>query len=130
MPRPTAEPVKKRARSEDEEEEDRGDSELAQEAKRLKQEHEEDLEGLSSPVQTEHQDYPDESLYTPEYLSLLQSIQESIRNPMDSDKLEIIISTIQKTGCFAVRDGSFDFDLCRLDRRTVKKIQRVLDIKE
>ena len=55
-----------------------------------------------SPVQPHHQDYPPLADFTPEYVSLLQTIQERISNPLETDNLERVIETIQKTGCFAL----------------------------
>lgn len=74
------------------------------------------------------QDYPDLEIFTPEYLNLLQAIQNRFNSPLAQDKMENLMRLIQQTGCFAVNSDSFDFDLCLLDKQTVKKIQRVLDI--
>ena len=60
---------------------------------------------------------------------LFYSAQERISNPAEGDDLASVIAVIQKTGCFAINSNSFDFDLCLLDRNTVLKIQRCLDIK-
>ena len=80
------------------------------------------------PVQEEHTEYIPVSEFTPDYVSLLQKVQERISNPRKEDNLEVVVSLIQKTGCFAMEKDSFQFDLCLLDKRTVKKITKLLNI--
>ena len=77
---------------------------------------ESDASSMPSPVQPEHQDYPDVSEFTPDYLELLQVIQNRISALLEPDKLAAVVGIIQQTGCFAVSPDSFDFDLCLLDR--------------
>lgn len=89
---------------------------------------EEDKLPSDSPVQEHHQDYPEVSEFTPEYIHLLQTIQDRISNPQSNDNLAAVISLIQQTGCFSAKSKTFDFDLCLLDRQTVEKIQQCLDI--
>ena len=83
------------------------------------------------PVQPDHQEYPALTDYTPDYMELLQQIQNRIADyaSIEPTKLDAVITLIQETGCYATESGSFDFDLCLLDRQTVKKIQRYLDIR-
>lgn len=56
------------------------------------------------------------------------NFQERIANPRKGDNLEGVVQLIQQTGCFAVDSESVNFDLCLLDKRTVKKITKFLGI--
>lgn len=80
------------------------------------------------PVQQGHQDFIPVSEFTPEYVTLLQKVQERISNPRPGDNLESIVKLVQHTNCFALDSESFNFDLCLLDKRTVKKITKELGI--
>jgi len=65
---------------------------------------------------------------SPDYVSLLQKVQDRISNPRQDDNLEGIVKLVQQTNCFALDDNSFKFDLCLLDKRTVIKITKELGI--
>ena len=80
------------------------------------------------PVQLDHQEFIPVSEFSPDYVNLLQKVQDRISNPREDDNLEVIVELIQKTGCFALDNDSFQFDLCLLDKRTVKKITKHLGI--
>ena len=56
--------------------------------------------------------------------------QERIANPRKEDNLKGVVQLIQQTGCYAVDSDSdhLNFDLCLLDKRTVKKITKYLGI--
>ena len=74
------------------------------------------------------QPFPSISEFDPKYVTLLQKVQDRISNPRDDDNLEGIVKLIQQTGCFALEKDSFQFDLCLLDKRTVRKITKQLGI--
>jgi hypothetical protein len=81
-------------------------------------------------VQSEHKDYPPITDFSNEYLEVLQQVQEQIANPRKEDNLKGVVQLIQQTGCYAVDSDSdhLNFDLCLLDKRTVKKITKYLGI--
>lgn len=54
--------------------------------------------------------------------------QERIANPRKEDNLQGVAQLIRQTGCYAVDSDSINFDLCLLDKRTVKKITKCLGI--
>lgn len=58
------------------------------------------------------------------------SFQERIANPRKEDNLQGVVQLIQQTGCFGIDSDSeqINFDLCLLDKRTVKKITKCLGI--
>ena len=80
------------------------------------------------PVQSDHQEFIPVNEFTPEYVNLLQKVQDRIANPRQDDNLESIVKLVQQTNCFAVDDDSIQFDLCLLDKRTVNKISKELGI--
>lgn len=83
---------------------------------------------MSYPVQSEHNPFPPLSDFSVEYLDVLQQVQDRIANPRKEDNVEGVVRLIQKTGCFDVDGGNVRFDLCLLDKKTVKKITRCLKI--
>ena len=89
---------------------------------------EEDESPESYPVQSDHQDFIPVNEFTPEYVNLLQKVQDRIANPRQDDNLESIVKLVQQTNCFAVDNDSIQFDLCLLDKRTVNKITKELGI--
>ena len=82
----------------------------------------------SYPVQSDHQDFIPVNEFTPEYVNLLQKVQDRIANPRPDDNLESIFKLVQQTNCYAVDKDSIQFDLCLLDKQTVNKITKVLGI--
>lgn len=82
------------------------------------------------PVQGEvnHDKFMPVSEFTPDYVSLLQKLQDRISNPREGDNLESIVKLVQKTECYAIDSDSVKFDLCLLDKRTVIKITKELGI--
>ena len=89
---------------------------------------EEDESQESYPVQSDHQDFIPVNEFTPEYVNLLQKVQDRIANPRPDDNLESIFKLVQQTNCYAVDKDSIQFDLCLLDKQTVNKITKVLGI--
>jgi len=55
-------------------------------------------------------------------------LQERISNPREEDNLEGVVRLIQENGCYSVDMENLNFDLCLLDKRTVKKITKFLGI--
>ena len=82
----------------------------------------------SYPVQSDHQDFIPVNEFTPEYVNLLQKVQDRIANPRQDDNLESIFKLVEQTNCYAVDKDSIHFDLCLLDKQTVNKITKVLGI--
>merc|ERR1740129_1294756 len=82
------------------------------------------------PVQGEvnHQKFMPVSEFTPDYVKLLQAVQNRIENPQENDNLESIVKLVQKTECYALDSECVKFDLCLLDKRTVIKITKELGI--
>ena len=89
---------------------------------------EEDETQESYPVQSDHQDFIPVNEFTPEYVNLLQKVQDRIANPRQDDNLESIFKLVQQTNCFAVDNDSIHFDLCLLDKQTISKISKELGI--
>ena len=82
------------------------------------------------PIQGEvnHQKFMPVSEFTPDYVKLLQAVQNRIENPQENDNLESIVKLVQKTECYALDSDCVKFDLCLLDKRTVIKITKELGI--
>lgn len=95
----------------------------------LKFEAKDEVNGEDYPVQQGHREFIPISEFTPEYVALLQKVQDRISNPRHDDNLEGIVKLVQQTNCFALDNDSFKFDLCLLDKRTVIKITQKLGIK-
>ena len=89
---------------------------------------EEDGSQENYPVQSDHQDFIPINEFTPEYVNLLQKVQDRIANPRQDDNLESIFKLVQQTNCYAVDKDSIQFDLCLLDKQTVNKITKELAI--
>lgn len=80
------------------------------------------------PVQEEHRPYIKVESLTKEYVAVLQTLQDRISNPQKGDKIDECVQIIMKTGCFSIANGAFTFDLCLLDKKTVKKMVDILKI--
>ena len=92
------------------------------------EEEEESIQEENYPVQSDHHEFIPVNEFTPEYVTLLQKVQDRIANPRQDDNLESIVKLVQQTNCFAVDNDSIQFDLCLLDKRTVTKITKELGI--
>ncbi|XP_019615205.1 PREDICTED: protein AF-9-like [Branchiostoma belcheri] len=62
-----------------------------------------------------------------EYLNELLELHQRIVTLKDRQHLQRIVNLIEETGHFNVTKTTFDFDLCRLDKVTVRKLQSCLD---
>ncbi|GAB6021320.1 myeloid lymphoid or mixed-lineage leukemia (trithorax, ) [Chamberlinius hualienensis] len=65
---------------------------------------------------------------TEEYITELQDLQRRIMLLKDRKHLQQIVNVIEETGRYQVTSTTFDFDLCLLDKRTVKKLQTCLSV--
>ena len=59
---------------------------------------------------------------------IISIFQDRISNPQKGDKIDECVQIIMKTGCFSIANGAFTFDLCLLDKKTVKKMVDILKI--
>ncbi|XP_072167152.1 uncharacterized protein [Diadema setosum] len=58
-----------------------------------------------------------------DYLYELVELHKRLMKLTDRDKLQQVVDLIGETGSFKVTDKTFDFDLCSLDKTTIKKLQ-------
>ncbi|XP_017091976.2 protein ENL [Drosophila bipectinata] len=61
-----------------------------------------------------------------EYLSELQELHHKIMTLQDNEELQHVVEMIAATGCYEITHKTFDFDLCKLDRSTVQRLQEFL----
>ena len=62
-------------------------------------------------------------LPTSDYMSELKDLQHKIMTLQDNNELQRVVEMIAATGLYEITSATFDFDLCALDRFTVKKLQ-------
>lgn len=58
-----------------------------------------------------------------EYLSELQELHQKIMTLQDNEELQQVVEMIAATGRYEITNKTFDFDLCKLDRHTVQRLQ-------
>ncbi|XP_037956820.1 protein AF-9 [Teleopsis dalmanni] len=58
-----------------------------------------------------------------EYLNELQELHQKIMTLQDNEELQQVVEMIAATGCYEITAKTFDFDLCKLDRNTVQRLQ-------
>ncbi|XP_013111405.1 protein AF-9 [Stomoxys calcitrans] len=58
-----------------------------------------------------------------DYLSELQELHHKIMTLQDNEDLQHVVEMIAATGCYEITTKTFDFDLCKLDRGTVQRLQ-------
>lgn len=58
-----------------------------------------------------------------EYLSELQELHQKIMTLQDNEELQQVVEMIAATGRYEITSKTFDFDLCKLDRLTVQRLQ-------
>lgn len=58
-----------------------------------------------------------------DYMSILKELQHKIMTLQDNDELQRVVQLIAETGQFEITAQTFDFDLCALDRDTVRRLQ-------
>nr|CAD7396051.1 unnamed protein product [Timema cristinae] len=66
---------------------------------------------------------PTPETFTPDYVSELMDLQQKIMTLEDNAELQRVVQVIAETGQYEITKKTFDFDLCTLDRRTVKRLQ-------
>ncbi|XP_018323242.1 protein ENL [Agrilus planipennis] len=62
------------------------------------------------------------------YMNRLKDLQQRIMTLEDNDELQKVVELIAKTGKYEVSARTFDFDLCLLERSTIRKLQEFFDI--
>ena len=75
-----------------------------------------------SPKREERSESP-ETLFTEDYMTQLKDLQQKIMTIQDNAELQRVVQVISETGHFEITQRTFDFDLCALDRNTVKRLQ-------
>lgn len=59
----------------------------------------------------------------------LFDLYEKITKCEDSEFLQKVVDLIETTGHYTVAEKTFDFDLCCLERNTLKQLQKFLGIR-
>lgn len=57
------------------------------------------------------------------YMNILRELQKKIMGLKDNSDLQRVVQLIAETGRYEVSANTFDFDLCLLDRATVRQLQ-------
>lgn len=65
---------------------------------------------------------------TQDYMSILRELQHKIMTLQDNAELQRVVSLIAETGHYEITAQTFDFDLCALDRDTVRRLQEFFAI--
>lgn len=58
-----------------------------------------------------------------DYMNILRDLQHKIMALQDNTELQKVVQLIAETGRYEVSARTFDFDLCLLERSTVKQLQ-------
>lgn len=61
--------------------------------------------------------------FSPDYVLQLRDLQRKIMTLEDNAELQRVVQVIAETGQYEITKKTFDFDLCALDRSTVKRLQ-------
>lgn len=61
------------------------------------------------------------------YLDELVELHKRLMTLREGHILQQIVNLIEETGHFHITNTTFDFDLCSLDRSTVRKLQSYLE---
>ncbi|XP_077988564.1 protein ENL-like [Glandiceps talaboti] len=64
---------------------------------------------------------------TTDYLNELVELHSKLMSLKDKGYLQKVVDLIKETGSFEVTATTFDFDLCSLDKSTVKKLQQCVE---
>ncbi|KAF1380320.1 hypothetical protein PFLUV_G00162430 [Perca fluviatilis] len=67
------------------------------------------------------------ALVMPAYLDELVELHKRLMTLREGHILQQIVNLIEETGHFHITNTTFDFDLCSLDRSTVRKLQSYLE---
>lgn len=76
----------------------------------------------SVKIEPDEADLPEKQL-TAEYVSQLRDLQHKIMTLEDNAELQRVVQVIAETGQYEITKKTFDFDLCALDRSTVRRLQ-------
>lgn len=62
-----------------------------------------------------------------DYMNVLRELQHKIMSLQDNAELQKVVQLIAETGRFEVSARTFDFDLCLLERSTIKQLQEFFE---
>ncbi|XP_076350154.1 uncharacterized protein LOC143246842 isoform X2 [Tachypleus tridentatus] len=65
----------------------------------------------------------------PSYFFELEKLRQQIMSLRDRGHIQQVVDMIEETGLYFVTNSTFDFDLCSLDKNTVRKLQSCLTVK-
>ncbi|KAM6909076.1 LOW QUALITY PROTEIN: protein AF-9 [Xenentodon cancila] len=82
---------------------------------------------VKSPVKQSKQDKNRIADCDKAYLDELVELHKRLMTLRESHILQQIVNLIEETGHFHITNTTFDFDLCSLDRSTVRKLQSYLE---
>ncbi|MEQ2254318.1 hypothetical protein ILYODFUR_002535 [Ilyodon furcidens] len=82
---------------------------------------------VKSPVKHSKQDKNENTDCDKAYLDELVELHKRLMTLREGHILQQIVNLIEETGHFHITNTTFDFDLCSLDRSTVRKLQSYLE---
>ncbi|XP_017282466.1 protein AF-9 isoform X1 [Kryptolebias marmoratus] len=82
---------------------------------------------VKSPIKQNKQDKNENMDCDKAYLDELVELHKRLMTLREGHILQQIVNLIEETGHFHITNTTFDFDLCSLDRSTVRKLQSYLD---
>ncbi|KAM4565253.1 protein AF-9 [Fundulus diaphanus] len=82
---------------------------------------------VKSPVKQSKQDKNENLDCDKAYLDELVELHKRLMTLREGHILQQIVNLIEETGHFHITNTTFDFDLCSLDRSTVRKLQSYLE---
>lgn len=82
---------------------------------------------VKSPMKQSKQDKNDNLDCDKAYLDELVELHKRLMTLREGHILQQIVNLIEETGHFHITNTTFDFDLCSLDRSTVRKLQSYLE---
>lgn len=72
---------------------------------------------VKKEIDKENQENPED------YMQILRDLQHKITTLQDNSELQKVVQLVAETGRFEVSARTFDFDLCLLERSTVRQLQ-------
>uniref|UniRef100_A0A3B3UZV9 AF-9 ANC1 homology domain-containing protein n=2 Tax=Poecilia latipinna TaxID=48699 RepID=A0A3B3UZV9_9TELE len=82
---------------------------------------------VRSPIRQSKQDKNENLDCDKAYLDELVELHNRLMTLREGHILQQIVNLIEETGHFHITNTTFDFDLCSLDRSTVRKLQSYLE---
>ncbi|XP_007567964.2 protein AF-9-like [Poecilia formosa] len=82
---------------------------------------------VRSPIRQSKQDKNENLDCDKAYLDELVELHKRLMTLREGHILQQIVNLIEETGHFHITNTTFDFDLCSLDRSTVRKLQSYLE---